>query len=105
MPLPWTDNTIRATVDVMESLGDAAVAMVIVGQQIFQFTLPPETEAETGRPVDLVVDLGNVHLFDPQTEELGADAHLASAQVMANNRPLMSWIARNGYTKESVQSV
>jgi multiple sugar transport system ATP-binding protein len=65
----WTDNGMRATVDVMEPLGDAVVATVIAGEQIFQVTLPPETEAEPDRPIDLVVDLANIHLFDPQTEE------------------------------------
>ena len=67
--LPWIDNTIQAVVDVMEPLGDAVVATVIAGEQTFQATLPPETEAELDKPISLVVDLGNIHLFDPQTEE------------------------------------
>jgi len=67
--LPWTDNAVRATVDVMEPLGDAVVATVIAGQQVFQVTLPPETEAKPDQPVDLVMDLDHLHLFDPQTEE------------------------------------
>jgi multiple sugar transport system ATP-binding protein len=67
--LPWTENVVRATVDVMEPLGDAVVATVIAGQQTFQVTLPPETRARPDQPIDLIVDLGNIHLFDPQTEE------------------------------------
>jgi len=67
--MPWTGNTIRAIVDVMEPLGDAVVATVLAGQQVLQVTLPPETEAQSDRPIDLIVDLSNIHLFDPQTEE------------------------------------
>jgi multiple sugar transport system ATP-binding protein len=67
--LPWRDNTLRVTVDVMEPLGDAVVATVIAGQQVFQVTLPPETEAQADQPLDLLVDLGHIHLFDPETEE------------------------------------
>ena len=67
--MSWTDNTLQATVDVMEPLGDAVVATVLAGEQVFQVTLPPETEARPDRQLDLLVDLGNIHLFDPQTEE------------------------------------
>ena len=67
--MSWTDNTMRAAVDVMEPLGDSVVATVLAGQQILQVTLPPETEAKPDEPIDLLVDLGNVHLFDPQTED------------------------------------
>jgi multiple sugar transport system ATP-binding protein len=67
--MPWTDNTMRVTVDVIEPLGDAVLATVIAGQQVLQVTLPPEAKAEPDQPIDLLVDLGNIHLFDPQTEE------------------------------------
>lgn len=67
--LAWRDNTMRATVDVMEPLGDAVVATVTLGDQVFQVTLPPETEAKPGLLIDLLVDLEHVHLFDPQTEK------------------------------------
>ena len=59
----------QATVDVIEPLGDAVVATVIAGQQVLQVTLPPETEAQSEQPIDLLVDLDHVHLFDPETEE------------------------------------
>jgi len=67
--MPWRDNAIQATVDVMEPLGDAVVATVIVGQQVLQITLPSETEAQLDQPIDLLVNLDHVHLFDPETEE------------------------------------
>jgi len=67
--MDWTDNTLRAVVDVMEPLGDAVVATVFAGEKVLQVTLPPETEAQLDQPIDLIADMGNIHLFDPQTEE------------------------------------
>jgi len=65
----WSGNEITATVDVTEPLGDAVVATVIAGKQIFQATLPPDTKAKPDQPIELVVDLGKLHLFDPETKE------------------------------------
>jgi multiple sugar transport system ATP-binding protein len=67
--LPWTGNEIGATVDVMEPLGDEVVAAVISEGEEFKVTLPPETSARLDEPINLVVDLGKLHLFDPETED------------------------------------
>jgi multiple sugar transport system ATP-binding protein len=67
--LSWKENEIRAVVDVMEPLGDEVVATVIAGKQVFQVTLTPETEAQSDKPIDLLVDLGKMHIFDPETEK------------------------------------
>jgi len=67
--LPWKENEIGATVDVMEPLGDEVVAAVISEGEELKVTLPPETSARLDEPIHLVVDLGKLHLFDPETEE------------------------------------
>lgn len=53
----------------MEPLGDEVVAAVISGGEELKITLPPETSAQLDEPINLVVDLGKLHLLDPQTEE------------------------------------
>lgn len=65
--MDWTDNTVKSTIDVMEPLGDEVVATVIADSEIFQVTLPPEVKAQPDQPIDLVVDLAKIHIFDPQT--------------------------------------
>jgi len=67
----WTegDNRIRATVDVVEPLGDAVVVTVITGEGSLQITLPADIRAQVDQPLELVVDVNRVHLFDPETEE------------------------------------
>lgn len=67
--MPWKENRIKASIDVLEPLGDAIVATVIAGKQILQATLPPEAETKTDHPISLAVDMGNIHLFDPDTGE------------------------------------
>jgi multiple sugar transport system ATP-binding protein len=66
--MPWRDNKIVATIDVLEPLGDAIVATVIAGKQVFQVTLTPETDTKLDRPIVLVVDMGKIHLFDLKTK-------------------------------------
>jgi multiple sugar transport system ATP-binding protein len=68
--MPWTENTINGVVDVIEPMGDEVVATVLAGEQTFQTTLPPDTAARPDQPIDLVVNLGKAHLFDPETEKV-----------------------------------
>jgi multiple sugar transport system ATP-binding protein len=62
-------NTVHATVDVMEPLGDAVVVTVMTGEESLQVTLPADTRAQVDQPVELAIDVNRVHLFDPETEE------------------------------------
>ena len=67
--MPGSGNTFSGKVDVMEPLGDEVVATIISNGEEFMVTLPPETTARPDDPIDLVVDLRKLHLFDPDTDD------------------------------------
>lgn len=57
-----------ANVTVTENMGSEVFAYVQSGNKEFVGKLDPRTKAEPGRPINLALDLGNMHIFDRETE-------------------------------------
>jgi multiple sugar transport system ATP-binding protein len=63
-PSPMT-----AEVDVTELMGNEIYLYLLTGKKSFIARVDPRTHARPGEQIDLVVNMDNVHLFDPQTEK------------------------------------
>ena len=63
------ENTIRATVDVIEPMGAEVYLHLVAGQQNFTARVGGHDRPRVGQEMDLVLDMGKVHFFDRQTEE------------------------------------
>jgi multiple sugar transport system ATP-binding protein len=59
---------VDANVEVVEHMGSEVYAYVDVGNKEFVGRLDPRTHAEPNRPIRLALDLGNMHVFDRETE-------------------------------------
>ncbi len=57
-----------ATVTVTENMGSEVFAYLQAGQKEFVGKLDPRTSAHSGQPIRLALDMGNMHLFDRETE-------------------------------------
>jgi multiple sugar transport system ATP-binding protein len=60
---------IRAVVELVEPLGDETIVHARAGDDLFVYKVAPDRAPETGRAVDVAVELERVHLFDAATEE------------------------------------
>ena len=58
-----------ANVTVVEPLGSEVFAYVENGGKEMVSRLDPRTSARVGQPIDLVIDMGKMHLFDRETEK------------------------------------
>ena len=63
-PSPMT-----AEVDVTELMGNEIYLYLLAGKKQFIARVDPRTQARPGEQIDLVVNMDNMHLFDPQTEK------------------------------------
>ena len=61
-------SPLRARVDVTELMGNEIFLHVVNGKHELLARVDPRTEARAGRDVDLVLDMSNMHAFDPVTE-------------------------------------
>jgi multiple sugar transport system ATP-binding protein len=59
---------VNAEVAVVEHMGAEVYAYVDVADKEFVGRLDPRTSAEAGQPLRLALDLGNMHVFDRETE-------------------------------------
>jgi multiple sugar transport system ATP-binding protein len=59
----------ESTVDVTEMMGSEIFAYLITGKKSFVARLDPRTRAHVGEDLDLVINMDNMHLFDPKTEQ------------------------------------
>lgn len=59
---------VDANVSVVEHMGAEVYAYIDVGNKEFVGRLDPRTHAEPGKGVRLALDLGNMHVFDRETE-------------------------------------
>jgi len=65
-----SDNTVSATVEVVEPMGSELYVYVTTGKSPLVARLDPHSRVELNQKMDLVFDMGKVHVFDPQTELL-----------------------------------
>ncbi|MHB1001062.1 MAG: ABC transporter ATP-binding protein [Armatimonadota bacterium] len=68
MIVPTADNTIKATVDVIEPMGSAMTMYLKNGDHSLIGTIDAESKAKEGQEIELVIDMNKVHLFDKETE-------------------------------------
>jgi multiple sugar transport system ATP-binding protein len=62
------ENTMTATVDVMEPLGHEYVVYLKVGEAKIVASLDKETKLLPGDSADFIVNLDRIHVFDGETE-------------------------------------
>ena len=60
---------LNANVTVVEPLGSEVYAYAANGGKEMVSRLDPRTSARVGQPLDLVIDMGKMHLFDRDTEK------------------------------------
>jgi multiple sugar transport system ATP-binding protein len=58
-----------AKVDFYELMGNEIFVYALAGGKQFIARVDPRTKAVSGQPIDLVVNMGNMHLFDPTNEK------------------------------------
>ena len=64
-----TPAAISSDVDVTELMGNEIFLYLLTGKKSFIARVDPRTHARPGEKIDLVVNMDNMHLFDPQTEK------------------------------------
>jgi multiple sugar transport system ATP-binding protein len=67
-PLDIETATIRATVDITELMGNEIFLHVIADGRKLLARVDPRTTARPGQEVELVVDMGRLYTFDPESE-------------------------------------
>ncbi len=64
-----TPAPMKAEVDVTELMGNEIYLYLLTGKKQFVARVDPRTSARIGETLDLVVNMDDMHLFDPQTEK------------------------------------
>jgi multiple sugar transport system ATP-binding protein len=59
----------QSSVDVTELMGNEIFAYLLTGKKSFVARLDPRSRAHVGETIDLTVNMDNMHLFDPKTEQ------------------------------------
>ena len=67
--LPGRDD-LEAIVDVMEPVGSEVILIVTVGEHQLTAKVDPHTKASLHQPIQLSVDMNNMHLFGKETGEV-----------------------------------
>jgi multiple sugar transport system ATP-binding protein len=62
-------SPMAAEVDVTELMGNEIYLYLLTGKKQFIARVDPRTQARPGEQIDLVINMDNMHLFDPQTEK------------------------------------
>ena len=60
---------LQGDVDVTELMGNEIFLYLLTGKKPFIARVDPRTHARAGEEIDLIVNMDNMHLFDPQTEK------------------------------------
>ncbi|HEX9439176.1 MAG TPA: TOBE domain-containing protein, partial [Roseiflexaceae bacterium] len=60
---------LKANVTVVEPLGSEVFAYIENGGKEMVSRLDPRTSARVGQPIDLVLDMSKMHIFDRETEK------------------------------------
>jgi len=64
-----TPAPLKAEVDVTELMGNEIYLYLLTGKKQFIARVDPRTTARVGETLEMVVNMDNMHLFDPQTEK------------------------------------
>jgi multiple sugar transport system ATP-binding protein len=64
-----TGAPMKAKVDVTELMGNEIFLYLLTDGKTFIARVDPRTQARIGEDMDIVVNMDNVHIFDPKTEE------------------------------------
>ena len=64
-----TPAPLKADVDVTELMGNEIFLYLLTGKKQFIARVDPRTHARAGESIELIVNMDNMHLFDPQTEK------------------------------------
>jgi len=64
-----TAGKIKAQVDVTEMMGNEVFVHLLTGERSFVGRFDPRTGVRVGDTIEAVLNMDNVHAFDPQTEE------------------------------------
>jgi multiple sugar transport system ATP-binding protein len=67
--LPGTDR-LEAMVDVIEPMGSEAILIVTVGDHQLTAKVDPHTRASLHQPIELSLDMNNMHLFEKEMGEV-----------------------------------
>ncbi|WP_297535395.1 ABC transporter ATP-binding protein [Thermococcus sp.] len=62
-PIRDEENTVKGVVDILENLGNEKIVHVSVGDHSLTASLPPESKAEEGKEIRLVLNMRRAHLF------------------------------------------
>ena len=65
-----TPAPLKADVDVTELMGNEIFLYLLTGKKQFIARVDPRTHARAGEQIDLIVNMDNMHIFDPQTEKM-----------------------------------
>ncbi len=60
---------LSADVDITELMGNEIFMYLLSGKKQFLARVDPRTHARPGEKIDLVINMDNMHVFDPQTEK------------------------------------
>jgi multiple sugar transport system ATP-binding protein len=66
---PTEENTIKATIDVIEHMGPTVIMYLTCGKHSMLATIDAETRGKEEHEIELVLDMDKTHLFDKKTEE------------------------------------
>jgi len=64
-----TAGRVRAKVDVTELMGNEVFLYLLTDKKSFIARVDPRTRARVGDEIEAVLNMDNIHLFDPQTEK------------------------------------
>ncbi len=77
-------NTLTATVDVLEPMGADSVLYLSVGETHLVASMDSVTKAREGKPLDLVIDLERLYLFDAASEQAVFTAATGHEDLLAS---------------------
>ncbi|MBD3271434.1 MAG: sn-glycerol-3-phosphate ABC transporter ATP-binding protein UgpC [Elusimicrobia bacterium] len=66
---PATGATLRATIEVVEPMGNEILLYLTTGTNSLTIRVGHENRARVHQDIDLVVDMNKVHIFDKETEQ------------------------------------
>jgi multiple sugar transport system ATP-binding protein len=69
VPQLTTPDKLAARVDVTEMMGNEVFLYLLTGNKSFVARVDPRTQARAGMPVDLAINMENMHIFDLKTEK------------------------------------
>jgi multiple sugar transport system ATP-binding protein len=69
LPPDIIPQPVDGTVDVTELMGNEVQLYIRTGEHTYVARVDPRTKATMGQKIQVVFNMGNMHLFDPETEQ------------------------------------